>query len=191
MAVPLRRSWQPTIEDLVYDARGGSRWALHALYVRYAPTVQRQALFVLRDPGEAEDVTHEVFEKLPRKLALYEPEGGTFRGWLLRVARNAALDHLRRRRSVPCGVVPHSDANGEESWTGSAEGIKEALRGLPPDQREVLVLRHFLGLSPGEVAERLGKTASSVHALHHRGRRAVRVALSELELTPTTRSRPH
>jgi len=64
------------------------------------------------------------------------------------------------------------------------EAVLEALAGLPEDQREVLVLRHVLGLSPPEIAERLGKTESSIHGLHHRGRAALKAALIELEATP-------
>jgi RNA polymerase sigma-70 factor (ECF subfamily) len=57
---------------------------------------------------------------------------------------------------------------------------------LPHDQLEVLVLRHVAGLSPGEIAERLGKTEASIHGLHHRGRGALRQALVEIDAAPVT-----
>ena len=55
--------------------------------------------------------------------------------------------------------------------------LREALAILPGDQREVLVLRHFAGLSPTEIADHTGRTESSIHGLHHRGRRALRAEL--------------
>jgi len=67
-----------------------------------------------------------------------------------------------------------------------SQSLREALGQLPDDQREVLVLRHIAGLSPGEIADRLGKTESSVHGLHHRGRGALRAALVELGTAPVT-----
>jgi Sigma-70, region 4 len=65
-------------------------------------------------------------------------------------------------------------------------GLVAALEGLPEDQREVLVLRHIAGLTPGEIALRLGKSEAAVHGLHHRGRASLRVALSELGAAPVT-----
>ena len=73
-------------------------------------------------------------------------------------------------------------------WTRSL-GLREALAELPDDQRNVLVLRHVVGLTPGEIAGRLGKSEPSIHGLHHRGRRALQRELRRLESTPCTRQR--
>jgi RNA polymerase sigma-70 factor, ECF subfamily len=59
---------------------------------------------------------------------------------------------------------------------------------LPEQQREVLVLRHVVGLSPAEIASRMGKTESSIHGLHHRGRATLKATLVELESEPVTAS---
>ena len=64
--------------------------------------------------------------------------------------------------------------------------MKQALSDLPEDQRRVLMMRHVAGLSPSEIAERMGKTESSVHGLHHRGRAALQANLTTLEATPVT-----
>ena len=64
--------------------------------------------------------------------------------------------------------------------------LQEALAKLPRDQREVLVLRHFAGLSPTEIAERTGRTEGSVHGLHHRGRRALTAELASRGVAPAT-----
>ena len=72
--------------------------------------------------------------------------------------------------------------------------LREALATLPEDQRQVVVLRHVVGLTPGEIADRLGRTENAVHGLHHRGRRALQQELRQLECGPVTvagtRSRP-
>jgi RNA polymerase sigma-70 factor, ECF subfamily len=67
--------------------------------------------------------------------------------------------------------------------------LRDALASLPEDQREVLLLRHVLGLTPGEIAGRLDRTEPSVHGLHHRGRGALRTALAAMECEPTVAAR--
>jgi RNA polymerase sigma-70 factor (ECF subfamily) len=59
---------------------------------------------------------------------------------------------------------------------------------VSPEQREVLVLRHLVGLSPGEIAKRLGKTEGSIHGLHHRGRAALQGLLREMNSAPVVRA---
>ena len=66
-------------------------------------------------------------------------------------------------------------------------GTRAGLETLPEDQRDVVVLRHLVGLSPGEIAHRLGRTESSIHGLHHRARLALRRELIRAECAPTTR----
>jgi RNA polymerase sigma-70 factor (ECF subfamily) len=60
---------------------------------------------------------------------------------------------------------------------------------LPEDQREVVFLRHVVGLTPGEIADRLGRSESSIHGLHHRGRRALQVQLTRVDSAPFTQGR--
>jgi RNA polymerase sigma factor (sigma-70 family) len=75
-------------------------------------------------------------------------------------------------------------------WARSMESAwaHSCLEQLPGEQREVLVLRHIVGLSPLEIAEALGKTESSIHGLHHRGRQRLRVALEDLGAAPVVAS---
>jgi RNA polymerase sigma-70 factor (ECF subfamily) len=84
--------------------------------------------------------------------------------------------------------VRKSDEGDEQVGAERARCLREALEQLPEQQREVLVLRHIVGLTPGEIAKRLGRTEGSVHGLHHRGRGALRGALRELEAGPVTPS---
>jgi RNA polymerase sigma-70 factor, ECF subfamily len=167
-------------------AKTGDMDALHYLYVRYADSVQGYVRSIVGDHHEAEDVTQNVFAKLMTAIRKYEQRNVPFSAWILRVARNAALDHVRARRLVPCEEVRASEEGHEEAGFDRVQSLREALERLPAEQREVLVLRHVAGLSPGEIANRLEKTEGSIHGLHHRGRGALREALEELEAAPVT-----
>ena len=162
--------------------------ALHYLYARYADDVHSYVKSIVRDPHDAEDVTQSVFTKLITAIDHYEPQGVPFTAWILRVARNAALDHLRAKRLVPCEDVRTADEGREQLRADHCQSITQALRRLPREQRQVLVLRHIAGLSPGEIADSLGKTEGAVHALHHRGRGALQEQLRELGAVPVTAS---
>jgi RNA polymerase sigma-70 factor, ECF subfamily len=169
-------------------AKQGDRSAVHFLYVRYADDVLAYAQSIVRNRHDAEDVTHTVFAKLITVIGKYQQREVPFSAWILRVARNAALDHVRGRRQIPFEEVRSSDDGHEQIGFERSSALKAALARLPREQREVLILRHVAGLSPGEIAERLGRSEASVHGLHHRGRSSLRAALSELEAAPQTAS---
>jgi RNA polymerase sigma-70 factor, ECF subfamily len=177
-------------DELVYEAvaaaKAGDMSALHFLYVRFADDVCAYVRSIVRDPHAAEDITQTVFAKLMKAIHRYERRNVPFAAWIIRVARNVALDHIRASRQIPLAEVRTSDEGGEQVGFERAQCLRDALQLLPHDQREVLILRHVAGLSPGEIAERLGKTEASIHGLHHRGRGALRAALRELEAAPVT-----
>jgi RNA polymerase sigma-70 factor, ECF subfamily len=169
----------------VAAAKRGEWDAIHYLYVRYADDVFAYVRSIVRDHHEAEDITQSVFAKLMTAIQRYEEQRAVpFAGWIMRVARNATLDHLRARRQIPVEEVRLADPCDEGLEFEQRQCLKDALAALPEEQREVLVLRHVLGLSPPEIAERLQKTESSVHGLHHRGRATLRAALIDLEAAP-------
>jgi len=168
----------------VVRAKAGDMGAIHFLYVRFADDVFGYVSSIVRDSHEAEDITQNVFAKLPRAILKYEPRQVPFTAWILRVSRNAALDHLRSRRQIPVEEVRLDDDGHDEHTFDRSQALRDALWRLSAEQREVLVLRHLVGLSPVEIARRLGKTEGSIHGLHHRGRAALRKALCELEAGP-------
>jgi RNA polymerase sigma-70 factor, ECF subfamily len=179
----------PTTEsDLVYRAvarlKEGDKSALHFLYVRYADDVCGYVRSIVKDSYEAEDITQNVFAKLLTAIHKYEQREVPFAAWILRVSRNVALDHMRARRQIPFEEVRTTDDGHEQVGFDRSQSLREALSRLPDDQREVLVLRHIAGLSPSEIAERLGKTEGAIHGLHHRGRGALQDALRELGAAP-------
>jgi RNA polymerase sigma-70 factor, ECF subfamily len=175
-----------TLQRAIAMAKDGDRDAIRYLYVRYAEDIYGYVRSILHDSYEAEDITQQVFAKLMRVIGKYEPRDVPFSAWILRVAHNLAIDHVRRQRLVPCEEVRASDESDDYLDHERAQALREALAGLPPEQRKVLVLRHVAGLSPGEIAERMGKTEGSIHGLHHRGRLALRAALSGRDAGPAT-----
>jgi RNA polymerase sigma-70 factor (ECF subfamily) len=173
----------------VARAREGDHDALRYLYVRYADNVYGYVASIVRDEHEAEDVTQQVFLKLMSVLDKYEPRNVPFSSWLLRLAHNAAVDDLRRRRATPVEDMRGADEPADVRGYEGLSLFREALATLPEDQRTVVVLRHVVGLTPGEIAERLGRSENSIHGLHHRGRRALRTELRRLHCGPVTVSR--
>ena len=171
-------------------AKTGDWDALTYLYSRYSDDVCRFVQSIVRDHHQAEDITQDVFAKLMRAIQKYEEREVPFAAWIMRVARNAALDHVRSRRQIPVDEVWVSENGEEQTSLDCTRALKEALAELPQSQREVLVLRHIGGLSPNEIAERLGKSEASIQGLHHRGRAALKVSLRELGVAPVTASAP-
>lgn len=167
-------------------AKAGEWDALSYLYSRHSDDVCRFIQSIVRDHHQAEDITQDVFAKLIRAIQKYEEREVPFAAWIMRVARNAALDHVRSRRQIPVDEVWISENGDEQTSLEYIHALKAALAVLPESQREVLVLRHIGGLSPTEIAERLGKTEASIQGLHHRGRAALKDSLRELGVAPVT-----
>jgi RNA polymerase sigma-70 factor (ECF subfamily) len=178
------------IAQAVARAKQGDREAVRYLYVRYADNVYGYVASIVRDDHEAEDVTQQVFAKLMTVVGKYEPRGVPFSSWLLRLAHNAAVDHLRRRIATPVEDVRNDERPEHYAPEQAMHPVGQALAALPEDQRTVVVLRHLVGLTPGEIAERLGRSENSVHGLHHRGRRALQTELRHMESAPVTRRQP-
>ena len=176
------------LERAVARAKTGDRDAMRFLYIRFADNVYGFVLSIVRDEHEAEDVTQEVFAKLMRVLDRYEDRGLPFHAWVLRVARNVALDYVRRRRTIPCAEVRASDETLGPGEHERSLAFEEALGALPADQRSVVYMRHVLGFSPPEIARELGRSEGSIHGLHHRGRTAMRAAMQDLQAAPSTRT---
>jgi RNA polymerase sigma-70 factor (ECF subfamily) len=171
----------------VARAKEGDRDALRFLYVRYSNNIYGYVRSIVRDDHEAEDVTQHVFAKLMTTLSKYDDRGVPFFAWLLRMARNVAIDHLRANRLTPTENVIDPDVSAGVDLD-RVETVRAALSTLPDEQRQVVILRHVVGLTPGEIADRMGRTESSIHGLHHRGRRALQRELSRLESRPLIRS---
>jgi RNA polymerase sigma-70 factor, ECF subfamily len=175
----------PVVVRAVVRAKEGDREAVRFLYLRYADNVYGYVRSIVRDEYEAEDVTQHVFAKLMIVIGKYEQRSVPFSAWILRLAHNCAIDHVRKRRAVPAAEVYGADERVPEGNEDRSRELRSALASLPEEQRDVIVLRHVVGLSPTEIAGQLGKTEPSIHGLHHRGRAALRTALVERGCAPT------
>ena len=183
------RHGDPDDRDLVKRCLGGSEAAFGRLVQRYAAPVTNLAMRVVRDRDDAEDVAQETFIKAHGALARYDPSF-PFRVWLFRIAYNAAIDHLRRRRPGMVSTSAPRRIGGEDvEWElvdERAPGPQErtlvgdrrvildrAIAELPAALRAAIVLRHVEDLSYEEIAETLGVPLGTVKIRIHRGREAL------------------
>ena len=171
----------------VARAKQGDRAAIRFLYLRYSGNVYGYARSIVRNDHDAEDVVQQVFTRMLTAIQSYEQRSVPFSAWLLRITHNMAIDYLRRRMPV-CEDPERAvvEERPEFEATQLRDALRDALAELPDVQREIVVLRHFGGLSPGEIARRLGRTEDSIHGLHHRARRTLKRALTEAGATPMT-----
>ncbi|MEA2123868.1 MAG: hypothetical protein QOI80_650 [Solirubrobacteraceae bacterium] len=170
--------------DAVRRAKHGDEEAMRFLYLRYADNVYGYVCSIVRDEHEAEDVTQQIFAKLLTALQRYEPRSVPFSAWILRIAHNAAIDSMRARRAVPCEEVRSPELEDASVARERARDLQEAIATLPEEQREVIVMRFVMGLSPREIADRIGRSEDAVHGLQHRGRITLRRELTALQSAP-------
>lgn len=147
----------------------GDRKALALLYDRHGGLMLALARRIMGDGREAEDLVHDVFLEAWRQCADFDPGRGTVRAWLVLRLRSRALD---RRKSAGFSRVDALDsappvalrAEDREDPTLAPDrhAVRRALAELPDDQRQVLLLGYFEGLSSSEIAERLGTPIGTV-----------------------------
>jgi RNA polymerase sigma-70 factor (ECF subfamily) len=161
------------------DAAGaGERF--EALYRSCADDVYAYVASLLRDRASAEDVTAAAFERAFRRRALFDLRRGTPRAWLFAIARNAALDELRRRRRT--GALLHDVADATEDGELDpmlAERrlvVREGLASLEAPDRELILLKFVGRLSNGEIARILGCSESNAGTRLHRAIQRLREA---------------
>ena len=164
-----RRGWSRASEtSLVRAAQRGSSEAFAELFRRHWPRAHRAAWLVLHDATAAEDVAQEAFLAAVRALDRFDRRR-PFGPWLHRIVVNRAIDYARARElrrevgdaGVEPAVVDRADAPDDD--------ILAALAALPPDQRAVIVMRHLLGFTPGEIASALGLPRGTVNSRLRRG----------------------
>lgn len=166
---------------LVRAAQSGSAEAAEALFERHWPALHQAAYLVVHDAAAAEDIAQESFLAALRALDRFDrrrPLGP----WLHRIAVNRAIDHARARtlrREVDAEAL---DVPASESESALGGDLVDALGALDPDQRAVVVLRHLLEYTPGEIATLLEIPRGTVNS---RLRRALDVLARRLpELAP-------
>ena len=156
-----------------FDQAADAGASFEALYRRTFPRVYAYVATLLRDRSAAEEVTAQAFERAYRKRRSYRPSRGSAEGWLFGIARNAALDELRRRRrsaSLAAEPIDERAAEGVEHAEAVArrETVRAALAELEPRERDLIALKFAGGLSNAEIARVLGMSESNAGTRLHR-----------------------
>jgi RNA polymerase sigma-70 factor (ECF subfamily) len=163
---------------VVDAARGGDRQAFADLYRKYVRMVH--GVLLVRVPrADVDDLVQDVFLSAMDRLPALR-EAAAFPGWLASIARNRAVDFLRRKR-IPTEELIQEPAAHDN--TSAALAVLSEIRALPEAYRETLVLRLVEGLTGPEIAERTGLTHASVRVNLHRGMKQLRARL-ERNATP-------
>jgi RNA polymerase sigma-70 factor (ECF subfamily) len=168
------------LDALCEGVRALASGAFHRLYELEADALNSFAYSIVQDAGAAEDAVQQAFLELVKAAPGFQGDGRSLRAWLFRSVRYRCLDELRRRRrrpeslqaSVPDRItLPPTDEGGGV--------LAEALAQLTERQRQVLILRHVVGMSGAEVAEVLSTNRAAVFAAAARAERRMRHLLKD------------
>lgn len=166
------------LDDLVDGIRGRADEAFAEVHRVLASDLASFANGLLRDRHAAEDAVQQAFLDLARTAHRFRGDGRALIAWLYRTVRRRSLDELRRRSRHPdtrLGQIDPADADEVDL------GVAEALDRLPPKDRELVVLRHVVGLHADEVAAITGRSRGAVYAATERAEGRLRSILEEVD----------
>jgi RNA polymerase sigma-70 factor, ECF subfamily len=167
---------------LVSAIRCRDEQAMAQLYERYSPIVYSVALRVLGDTAAAEDVLQEVFMQLWRNPNVFDASRGSLPAWLAVIARNRAIDWLRKRRperditEVVVSIEP--DLASEAEWKRALEKIRRTLVSMSSSQRSALEMAFFEGLTHTEIAAKTGEPLGTIKTRIRAGLLSLRKAFN-------------
>jgi len=159
----------------------GDHAALGELYDRYAALVNGIARRVLGNAPEAEDVVQTVFVQLWRQADRYSPERGSVPAWIGTMARTRAVDALRKhlsRREIPERSMPGAVA---ATMFADLLAVRQAVHGLPENQRETVELAFYEGLTQTEIAERLQRPLGTIKTRTRTALKHLRATLGPID----------
>lgn len=176
-----------SVDQLLLSIAAGDQQALGTLFREFARVVYRVVLRILRDPGESEDVTQEVFLYVFRRAKLFDPNQGSARSWLIQIAYHRAIDrrrqllnrqHLGLEDISTVGSLEISEKsvlfeNSLEGQLGKAM-LARIWQALSPDQVATLSLFFYEGYTLAEIAERLGQSHGNVRNHYYRALEKIR-----------------
>ena len=187
-----------TDEQLVASLNAGDTDCLGTLVTRWERPLHRFVYRLLQRPEDARDVCQETFLRVLHKSHRFKP-GSRFSTWMYQIALNLCRDQMRRRKrwglvfaSSPQHREPHIETapeSKEEDPSASVErreigqAISQALSQIPPQQREVLILKEYEGLKFKEIAEILGCPESTVKSRMYYGLNGLRTELERRGIT--------
>lgn len=174
--------------------RERDRRALEVLYERYSAKALGLAYKILRDRDLAEEIVLDAFWRVWQRAAQFDLQRGSFATWFYGIVRHLAIDELRRRAVRPTphddeqletalalDVTRNDDVNETVTRQLDAVHVRNALKALPPSQRQVIHLAYFEGLTRQEIAQKLGQPIGTVHTRARLGLGKLRVLLAHLQ----------
>jgi RNA polymerase sigma-70 factor (ECF subfamily) len=163
---PLHHSDAGDEMRLVARIRAGDQQAMSELYDRYGKVVYAVSLRVLQDAAAAEDVLQDVFLQLWRNPDAFDASRGSLAAWLAVIARHRSIDRLRKRRPEvdieDCVIAGGPDLRDETERALVIEKVRVVLAEMNPEQRKVLELAFFQGLTHTEIAEKTGEPLGTI-----------------------------
>ncbi len=151
---------------LIARIRAGDQRAMSELYDRYGKVVYAVALRVLQDAAAAEDVLQDVFLQLWRNPDAFDASRGSLAAWLAVISRHRSIDRLRKRRPETdiedCVIAGGPDLRDETERKLTIDKVRTVLAEMNPDQRKLLELAFFQGLTHTEIAEKTGEPLGTV-----------------------------
>jgi RNA polymerase sigma-70 factor (ECF subfamily) len=172
---------------LVMRAIQRDQEAFGELYDRHVVRVYRHLYYMVGNSAEAEDLTAQTFLKAWEAIDRYQIRGAPFVSWLLRIAHNLGVSHLRSKRDVAQvheGLIddkPRRDPEWACEQAAEEEMVREAIMRLREEQRQVIILRFIEDLDYREVAEIIGKSVAAIRVIQHRALNALRKQMKQLD----------
>jgi RNA polymerase sigma-70 factor (ECF subfamily) len=172
---------------LVLRAIQKDQEAFGELYDRHVVRVYRHIYYMVGNTAEAEDLTAQTFLRAWEAIPRYQVRGAPFVSWLLRIAHNLGVSHLRSKREssqLHDGIVDDKWRRDPESayeQTAEEELVREAILRLREEQRQVIILRFIEDLDYREVAEIIGKSVAAIRVIQHRALNALRKQMRQLD----------
>jgi RNA polymerase sigma-70 factor (ECF subfamily) len=182
-------------EILIARVASGDTGALEILYDQHAAAVLGVSFRIIGDRLVAEDVLQETFWRVWQSAVTYQAQRGSFTSWLFRIARNLAIDAYRRQSVRPQAIAemtdsdpildqlpdPNMDVSEQAQANLKAQTVRNALATLPREQRQVIELAYFYGMTRQEIAERTGEALGTIHTRARLGLQKLREELERLE----------
>lgn len=173
--------------DLIARIKRRDHAALSELYERYGTRVYSLAVAIAGESMAAQEITQDVFIRVWEHPDTYRYDDHRFAAWLLMIARHRAIDHLRREKSRGGDTASLDEADFLE-MPDLAHGVEEKWRDmqhvldqLPPEQRDVIVLAYYHGLSQSDIAEHLSWPLGTVKTRMRLGMDKLRTAIQVIE----------
>jgi RNA polymerase sigma-70 factor, ECF subfamily len=164
--------------------------ALDLLYDRYSKLVYTTAVQLLNSVEEAEEITQEIFLRLWQRSSIYQPQRGSLSGFLITMTRSRSLDRLRSRsarqqklqriQTFTDGILPYDPPLEFVTVQERSNMVREALKQLSPDDRQILETAYYEGLSQSEIAKRDGIPLGTVKSRARQSLKKLRITLNHL-----------